>query len=483
MNMPEKLSDQLEILREKFNQPVESIWENPLSKNLYMVILLLLSIGVGIFVIYLVDTYPRWYVMALFFCIFSGIVIFIQPYFGILIFYLLAIIRIEDKIWGIEDIRLSLIVGVLTLVAWLVSLFREKETGFVRDKRNYLIFGLWCTMALSVWFADNRQPCFKPFVAFTKMFIFYGITINLIKTKKYLDILLWMIILVFGIFCTARLIAFTLGGYSSPVQGPGIQGPMTDTNHFAAALSMILPLAFFLLYTKKGIIKKMVLGAISPIIIIVIMHTFSRGGFLSLILVITLILLKMRNKLLILPFAGMLLIGGVLVAPTGYNERISTIKNYQEDSSAMSRISLWKRAISMMSEQPITGVGLGNFYWLASEYNPSPINRKVVHNAYLQIGVESGVVSMGLFILLILTSLWDLLQLRIKAAKENLPKWISYYSHMLEISLISYAIAAIFLSIEDIELFYMVIAMVVSLRYIVNVDVQHSICKKSSVNL
>ncbi len=260
-----KLSDQVEEIRERFTHLPQSIWELPLAKYIPWIIIFFLSIGIGFLILLLVTQSPRWYILGLFFFPLLVIFILIYPYLGVLLFYSLTFIRIEDKIWGVGALRLSLAVGVVTLLGWLLSIFRGSTSGggkninFVQDKRNFLIVGLWFFMALSVWFTDNRQSCWSPFIFFSKIFFFYFVTINLIKTKKQFDLLVWMTILTFGLLCITRLLSHIIGGYTSPIEGPGIRGPMTDTNHFAAALSMVLPMVFYFLWIKKGIIKKIIL--------------------------------------------------------------------------------------------------------------------------------------------------------------------------------------------------------------------------------
>jgi len=61
----------------------------------------------------------------------------------------------------------------------------------------------------------------------------------------------------------------------------------------------------------------------------------------------------------------------IAYAPPIFYERMDTIKDYEQESSAAGRIMVWKQAFKMAKDNPILGVGAGNFpYEFGTKYRP-----------------------------------------------------------------------------------------------------------------
>ena len=89
----------------------------------------------------------------------------------------------------------------------------------------------------------------------------------------------------------------------------------------------------------------------------------------------------------------------IIRAHENFWERISTVKGYQQevDSSSSDRRNKWRQALILVKKYPYSGVGLARFRD-AVRYHGLGEFEHIVHNAYLEIGAEAGVVSMLLFI-------------------------------------------------------------------------------------
>jgi len=101
------------------------------------------------------------------------------------------------------------------------------------------------------------------------------------------------------------------------------------------------------------------------------------------------------------------------------------------DSGGTGRIDLWTVAWRMSEEHPVTGVGVNNFRSQSSQYvlEPGSIDEAglivgrphVVHNVYLQLLAETGIVGLGLFVVVIgaaLSATWRA-AVRLEAADEK----------------------------------------------------------------
>src|SRR6266487_2046548 len=95
----------------------------------------------------------------------------------------------------------------------------------------------------------------------------------------------------------------------------------------------------------------------------------------------------------------------VYAAPPQLRERVSSITTSGEASPL--RVDTWEIALRMTKDHPVGGVGLGNFPALESHYVTTNINvaevnslrrvQFVVHNTYLEILAELGLVGLILF--------------------------------------------------------------------------------------
>jgi putative inorganic carbon (hco3(-)) transporter len=90
------------------------------------------------------------------------------------------------------------------------------------------------------------------------------------------------------------------------------------------------------------------------------------------------------------------------------------------DATGSGRTDIWRVAWRMVEDRPLTGVGAGNFQDASIRYVIQPgllkrdeaiVNKpKVTHNVYLQVLAELGVVGMGLFAAIIVSSLLAVLR-------------------------------------------------------------------------
>jgi putative inorganic carbon (hco3(-)) transporter len=75
-----------------------------------------------------------------------------------------------------------------------------------------------------------------------------------------------------------------------------------------------------------------------------------------------------------------------------------------QDGSVSERSRLWKEAVTNIEDHPLTGVGIGN-YPLRVKPSASPREPIYVHNLYLDIAVELGLIGLGLFLFFVFSCL------------------------------------------------------------------------------
>ena len=132
------------------------------------------------------------------------------------------------------------------------------------------------------------------------------------------------------------------------------------------------------------------------------MYTFSRGGYLAVLMaVFVLALLKDRKLLIVL---GVFLVTWEGVVPTAVRERVTMTQdsNGQLEDSARERVELWQNAEDAFARSPILGNGFATF-----QYGQHVDALKDTHNWYVKVLVETGLVGFVFALLL----LWQMVAL------------------------------------------------------------------------
>ena len=134
-----------------------------------------------------------------------------------------------------------------------------------------------------------------------------------------------------------------------------------------------------------------------------IVYSYSRGGFIGLVVALTVwIFLERSRRFTTLLLGGALALGLLLFAPKTFWERNETMTDLEEDASAMGRVHAWEVASNMSSDNPLLGVGAGGFRYAWPLYAPRGAHTAyVAHNVYLDVVGELGFI--GLFLFLVFT--------------------------------------------------------------------------------
>jgi O-antigen ligase len=229
-----------------------------------------------------------------------------------------------------------------------------------------------------------------------------------------------------------------------------------DNNCVAIAMVAGVGLAFFLgINAPNWWQKGLGLGA-ALLMGHAVLFSFSRGGMLALIItgVIGFVLLPKQPKHYLI-FALAVAIGFRL-AGDEVSQRFSTsfATEAERDSSAQSRLDMWRDCCDVMLKNPLFGVGPRHWPLIAHLYGWSV--GKEAHSLWLQVGAEVGFVGLGLLLLfygLTIVRLWPLMR-----TSSLVPDpWIRDVARMVIASGIGFMIASQFVSLVGLELPYYVV--------------------------
>ncbi len=193
-----------------------------------------------------------------------------------------------------------------------------------------------------------------------------------------------------------------------------LAGATHDPNYLAAAIVPAIALAGGLAAGLRGRpVLRLALGGAVVLLAVGLAATESRGGWLAALVVAAGALVLVRERrAAILGFALVVAAGAALwfAAAPGALERVTSVSD-----GGSGREDIWLVATRVIEERPLTGVGLGQFPVVSGEHirEPGAISRSdlivgqriVVHNAYLQLWAEGGIVALALFLAVVAASL------------------------------------------------------------------------------
>ena len=164
----------------------------------------------------------------------------------------------------------------------------------------------------------------------------------------------------------------------------------------------------------------------------------SRGAWLTLTIVLPLVSFRYifkSKKNLTIALAIVLIIVGSIASSQEYRQRAMSISNITTDISNADRIRVWESAFYMIKDNPIAGVGLGEF---RKVYNSGYRTKETVqdmvhsHNNIIQIWAETGTIGifgflyMSLYVLIANFREWC-----VSKSPYSLMIWGSWFGFMI----------------------------------------------------
>lgn len=384
-----------------------------------------------------------------------------RPWIGIMLWTWLSIMNPHRYTYGVAYSAPLAAVAVASVVLGLL-MTNERESPFKASPVTWLaLFMLWITLS---WAAGlNPVGDFEQWKKVMKIDGMILVALMALKSKQHIISLAWV--------ATGSLALLGIkGGIFTLMSGGGfhVYGPpgsfIEDNNEFALALVMTIPLLRFLQMQIRHWFGKLSLTAAMLLCAASALGSQSRGALLAIVAMILTFWWRGKNKLRM----GFLLVAVavplVIFMPDQWSARMSTIQTYEDDSSAMGRISAWWNAWGIAWHYP-AGVGFNAAVpELFARFSPYPNIVLAAHSIYFQVMGNHGFVGLALF-LGIWLSTWRLAGW-LRNQKDLLPevKWTADLGAMCQVSLVGYAVGGAFLSLSYFDLPYTIMVMVVLTR-------------------
>ncbi|HVS83793.1 MAG TPA: O-antigen ligase family protein [Pyrinomonadaceae bacterium] len=359
---------------------------------------------------------------------------------------------------------IALVVGVVTLAVFVPSQLSLEGSLTARPREVSLVLLFCLTGLLSIPLAIDPAQAWHEFSdTFIRCIVIFVVMVNVVRTEKRLNGLL-LLALATGIWLSLgaindyRLGLMTVEGYRAGGRGGGIFG---NSNDMALFLVTIVPIAIALLLSSRSLARKFLFGGCAVLMVSGIVLTYSRGGFIGLLVALTFSAWKAgQRRRLEIVVVGFLIVAAFLALVPGYALRLASILVPSLDplGSSEARSGELVRSLYVAIRHPIFGIGMGN-------YAPEMSYRGLVtHNSYTQVAAEMGMAALVCYTMFIVTPLKKLGQIAREAFGAKANSHFYYLAVGLQASLVGYMVCSFFASVAYLWYVYYLVAYAVCLR-------------------
>lgn len=388
---------------------------------------------------------------------------------ALLAFTIILVVAPQTFVPVLAGLRPALVAAATASLAYLLGRASGRLPVVARAPERVLAGALFAwglvTLPMSFWPGGALQRILDPYIQSIVLFWLIAATVT---SQDRLKTMAWTLSL-----CAVPLALTGLRNYAQGVFLRGrvegyAQGLASNPNDLALMLVVILPFTVSLIGVARSAISKVLLGGIGLLQIASIIATFSRGGFIALMIVLGGCLLRLVRQRALAPavLALVILGAGATLLPTGYGARLGTITDLNSDptGSAQARWGDTVAAVTFIARHPLVGAGVGLDYLALNEVRGA--TWESVHDAYLKAGVDLGLLGMVLYVLLLGSSLVTARRAELEAEREGLTD-VSRLAGGARIALLAFVVAAFFYPIPYHPYFYLLAGLALAARGIV----------------
>lgn len=365
------------------------------------------------------NTPMRYLAAVLFGALAGAVAAVLSPLYGILLIFgltgvFLILYKVEAGLYltvffaPILPTMMVAGLALLCLVSLIVKAVTSKKFEWKFDGMGMMIFALLLVYLMAAVTSFAQMKSVTIWAIYFAFMSIYFVAINTLKSKKQLFDLLTVFVLSGFLVCLYGVAQYVFKWDVTQAWideemfediRMRIYSTLENPNVLGEYILLVLPVCVGLIWTKKKPLAKLIFTGIAAVQMLALILTFSRGCWVgimvSAVIFITFVAGKLWGLALIaLPFVPMFL-------PKSIINRFTSIGD-MTDSSTSYRVYIWMGTLAMIADFWISGIGMGAeaFAQVYPFYSYSSIVAPHSHNLFLQILVESGVVGIGLFLLI-----------------------------------------------------------------------------------
>lgn len=297
--------------------------------------------------------------------------------------------------------------ATILLMIWLGRQAFLKPTPIQGNRMLFLLlgFGIWVGLQLAAGFSIYPYVTWAELLKYAAYGMFFFLALQLLREKRQLKRFV-LVLVVFGSLLALFAILQDLASNGKiywvrePRFGGAIYGPYVNRNHYAGLMELLAPLAVALAFTRREREIRSLLLFAAVLMAASIFLSRSRGGLIAVgvqgLMLGVLWLRGRTSRAAIARFALFTLVaaGFVLWLDRGRMlERLEQVGQAVSQRDGGMRWGVLKDSARMLSDRPLTGVGLGVFPVVYPRYRTFYSNHLTnqAHNDYLQVLLETGI--------------------------------------------------------------------------------------------
>ena len=415
---------------------------------------------------------------------------FKRPFLYTLIYAYIDIVAPQRlSYFMLNSIPLSLIMFGLAVGGYMVY---DNKTDTRITLRHFTIVMLLIYCGYTTAVADEPWAAAEKWGWVWKALVFAAFLPLVLKTKLRIEALILMLVLAVSTLVVTGGIKTAGGGsgYGQLVLLIHENSGLFESSTISCVAIMIIPLILWL--RKYGTIFKadwrvnLYATALIFACILIPVGTQARtglicGAVLSMLLLLKLITFNIRYILLPLIGGPVLILAAIPFLPQSFLDRMDTIRNYEADQSASTRIAVWKWTIEYAEENPLGG-GFeayrqnkveyeidevdedGNATGQASDFNVEEQGR-AYHSSYFEMLGEQGYAGLLMWLFIHIGGVWRMQYIRRLYKKRNRPdeEWVGPLASALRNAQIIFLVGSLFVGIAFQPFVYMLTALQIGL--------------------
>ena len=385
---------------------------------------------------------------------------------GVSLFTFFVFYRPYELIPGLGFLQSgAFIIAAATLLIYVPTQLSTESSLTILSTEVKAVLAMVALAIITMPIARNPAMAWETFNdPYIKAVLMFIVMVNVVRTRKRLMTLIWLSLII-SIYISFMAIGlylrgeFKTEGYRVSID---LAGLFNNPNDLAIHLVTMMPIVVAMALASKNIILRLFYLAITVLFLFATLVTFSRGGFLALIIAGAVMVWKVGRAERVKYTIFSIIFGGlfILLAPGNYGIRILSIFLPGLDSvgSADARREGLITSIIVTARNP-WGIGIGNSPMFGA-------HNLQTHNSYTQVSSELGLLGLTAYLVFLTGALRKLNAIEHTQYAAGTRDWFYYMSIGLQSSVIAFMVASFFGSVAYLWYVYYLIAYAVAFRRI-----------------
>jgi probable O-glycosylation ligase (exosortase A-associated) len=385
-------------------------------------------------------------------------------------------------LYGIASgIRYNLIFTAIAVLGY-VALKDKPKVNFGALGGLILLFFVWTTLS-TMMTEGVPEVAWDIWERFFKVILLFMFVVLIVDKKLHIDFFLGCVVLSIGFFASLEGLKYIASAGGHKIEG--FYGHVLgDRNELSLAFVITLPICAYLLaeYGKQSRLIKLVLTGVIGLLVVAIIGTQSRGGFIAMLGLGVYFFMKSERKVtlaIVLVLAVAVL--SHFIITDEWSSRMNSINDAGDDASFMGRVVAWKLSFIHAMRHPFFGGGFKSLetypiwkslsedffaypFFYTGEALPDPGKPHAAHSVYFQVLGDHGFLGLGIYLAFLLRAFAGARRVARSAKAHVETHWIAALGIMLQLCIFAFCLGGAALSFAYFDLMFALYGLVVVLE-------------------